>query len=624
MNATELNAMLCDQAESVVLHLFPGAKRKGPEMVIGDITGAAGDSLSIRVSGSKVGNWSDFAGTVKGKQLIGLWHQARNNASFAKTMDEVRDYLGVAKTDSSAFYNGTRPTKKACPPIASRPISDAAEANLIERGISKETWEKYGVGWGDVYFSETESKLDALIFPYKSTNGSLEMGKFIALKRKENGKKIVQASGGTSKVLFGKNAVKPDGGELVICEGEIDALSLSEMGYPAVSVPFGAKCEGADGKDPNDEWIENDFDYLECFSRIYLCLDDDEAGKAATQSIAKRLGYTRCYVIKMPTGCKDANEVLVKGLQADLHDCVENAKTIDPAELRHASDFREDVWNKFNPRTEQERGIPFFLDNLKWRMRRGELTLWTGFSGSGKSEILNHLQVYLRSVEERCCLASFEMPAETTLRNMTQQAAGIGHFGQGSRADFDHVYSWLTELIWVVDRVGNFSYKELLKVLGYAVSRYRIGHVIIDSLLCCDIAEDDYNAQKAFVNAFRMFCKEYQVHGHLVAHPRKRDDESKAPSKLDVRGGGALTDLPQNGITVFRNKAKEDAIKKLSLEGKPKSADLERQPDGFIEMWKQRENGELPTAPFYFLAGVRQYTDKHTTPAKRYAPALTQ
>lgn len=621
MNAADLNAMLCDRAEEVVMHLFPFAKRNGRELVVGDITGAPGSSFGICVSGAKVGHWSEFAGGPSGKQLISLWHQARNNSNFSKTVQEASQWLGVPVTDSSTFYNGQKPAKAQCAPIPSNPIlpKDDAANYLESRGITKEIWDRYGVSFHSVYFSEVERKLPALVFPYRSESGTLQMGKFIALERKENGKKIVQASKGSLKVLFGKQAVKVDGGELFLCEGEISCLSMAVMGYPSVSVPFGAKCETKEGIDPNAEWIENDFDYLESFSRIYLCLDDDEPGQAATKTIAKRLGYSRCYVVQMPSGCNDPNDVLTQEKGPELNDAVESAKTIDPAELRHASDFREDVWNKFNPRTEQEKGIPFFLD-MGWRIRPGELTLWTGFSGSGKSEILNHLMVYLRSVDQRCCVASFEMPAPTTLRNMTMQAAGLSYFSPSSRTDFDSIYTWLTENIWVVDKVGNFSWRDLIKILGYAVSRYRVNHIVIDSLLCCDIAEDDYNQQKQIVNALRMFALETQTHVNLVAHPRKRDDEKAAPSKLDVRGGAALTDLPQNGISVFRNKAKEDEIRRLESLNLPKTSDLERTPDGFLEMWKQRETGELPRKAFYFLRGVRQFTDKHTIPSKRYAP----
>ena len=45
---------------------------------------------------------------------------------------------------------------------------------------------------------------------------------------------------------------------------------------------------------------------------------------------------------------------------------------------------------------------------------------------------------------------------------------------------------------------------------------------------------------------------------HIVVHPRKSNDETQMPSKLDCKGTGAITDLADNCFTVWRNKAKEE------------------------------------------------------------------
>ena len=68
--------------------------------------------------------------------------------------------------------------------------------------------------------------------------------------------------------------------EVVICEGELDALSLWDFGWPANSVPSGAG---------GMTWIENDFDHLERFDTIHLCFDQDEAGQKHIEAVAERL-----------------------------------------------------------------------------------------------------------------------------------------------------------------------------------------------------------------------------------------------------------------------------------------------------------------------------------------------
>ena len=56
----------------------------------------------------------------------------------------------------------------------------------------------------------------------------------------------------------------------MICEGELDALSLWQYGHPALSVFSGAG---------NLAWLENEYPNLERFDDIFICFDNDDAGK---------------------------------------------------------------------------------------------------------------------------------------------------------------------------------------------------------------------------------------------------------------------------------------------------------------------------------------------------------
>jgi len=66
-------------------------------------------------------------------------------------------------------------------------------------------------------------------------------------------------------------------------------MSISEMGHQALSVPFGG------GGGAKQRWIETEFEALERFDKIYLCMDADEEGRLATTEIANRLGFCRIY-----------------------------------------------------------------------------------------------------------------------------------------------------------------------------------------------------------------------------------------------------------------------------------------------------------------------------------------
>mgnify|MGYP003609406935 CR=1 FL=1 len=61
MTPSQISERLSNRAESVAKHLLPNGKKVGHEFVAGSLSGEAGDSLKVRLSGDKIGVWSDFA-----------------------------------------------------------------------------------------------------------------------------------------------------------------------------------------------------------------------------------------------------------------------------------------------------------------------------------------------------------------------------------------------------------------------------------------------------------------------------------------------------------------------------------------------------------------------------------
>src|SRR5690606_14659374 len=105
---------------------------------------------------------------------------------------------------------------------------------------------------------------DEIIFPFLLPSGELALAKS---RKAEDGAAPRPTAANCEPVLFGWQAIPDKAREVVITEGEIDALSWAAYGYPSMSVPFGG------GKGGKQSWIENEFDRLDRFEKIYISTD---------------------------------------------------------------------------------------------------------------------------------------------------------------------------------------------------------------------------------------------------------------------------------------------------------------------------------------------------------------
>ena len=226
--------------------------------------------------------------------------------------------------------------------------------------------------------------------------------------------------------------------------------------------------------------------------------------------------------------------------------------------------------------------LPWKRTRDKIRFRPGEVTLWSGMNGHGKSLALGQAMVGFVCQREPVCIASFEMRPVVTLARMMRQTAGCRHPDREMVLGVHEVWSdWL----WLYDQQGQVHADKILAVMRYAAQELKVKHFVVDSLMKCGISEDDYTAQKLFLDAICTIGRDTGMHIHLVAHSRKAKDETLFFGKMDVKGSGAITDQVDNVIVVWRNKAKEAARQA----GEPLDPNT---PDALLIIDKQR-NGEF-------------------------------
>jgi twinkle protein len=467
-----------------------------------------------------------------------------------------------------------------------RPQARVRDYLIEERNVPGEILDKYLIG-------ETG---DNIVFPF------MRDGELIMCKVREavDGAKPKPTEADCEKILFGWQAIDDDQRDLYITEGEIDSLSLAAYGYAAVSVPFGG---GAGNK---QDWIENEYDRLQRFETVYLCLDDDEAGREAVEEIAKRLGRHRCRVVTLPR--KDANECLMDGVsREEIAGAVEQASTMDPETISRTLDYGENVISLFYPADGRPVGATMPYLNLRDKIlfRPGEVTVWTGHTGSGKSQILSDCMVSWISDGDKCVLASLEMAPAQSLKRMVKQVTGIGGEARPTEKSINGVMDWLDGGLLIYNTVGKETVPNMLEAFAYCRHKYGSDTFVIDSLMRCGIAQDDYNAQEAAVYQIVNFAIENDIHVHLVAHARKAGkDEHGPPDVESVKGAMEITANAFNVISIWRDRVTEDAVASADGdENKLTEAQIAKRDAGLvhINVAKQRNGDWTGKKRLHFL-----------------------
>lgn len=581
MRASDIAAMLARSAETWAAILLPNGKRQGHEWRCGGIGGEAGESLGVHLTGQKAGVWCDFASGESG-DMLDLWAAVRG-VSMGEAIRQAKAELGIA---DRKLPEPRREYKRPSKDGVSALLPQHAQWLREVRKIPDDVQARFKLA----------SKKGALMFPYLR-GGELVFAKYRKVPAKEF---FIDAECEPS--LFGWQALT--GRERAVClvEGELDALAMAAYGVPALSVPMGG------GKGAKQQWIDSEFERLAQFDDIVLCLDSDEAGQQAADEIAKRLGRERCRMATLPR--KDANDCLMAGIgYEEIHAAIKSAKTLDPEKLRKPLDFLDQVLAAFAERPGEARGI-----RLPWKkvgesllLRPSEVSLWAGINGHGKSQVVGHIALSAMTQGHRACIASMELAPHLMLRRLVKQAGGTGTPTQGYvRA----VAEWMQRDLWVFDTLGTARVPEMLEVFAYAAKRYGVELFVVDNLAKCGIAEDDYNGQKDLVDKLGDFAKAFGVHVMLVAHMRKAQDEAAIPGKFDVKGSGALTDMVDTVVSVWRNKPKEAIARKASVPGAAISEkDQERleSPDALLTCSKQRHGDDEPTISLWFDTSCYQY-----------------
>lgn len=277
---------------------------------------------------------------------------------------------------------------------------------LLKRKITEETARKFGYQVGEFKGKTVQ------LAPYFDSAGVM-----VAQKVRFPDKEFTVVGDGKaiSGILFGQNLWATGGKKIVVVEGEIDAMSVSQAQgnrWPVVSVPNGA--QGA------KKSLQKNLEYLESFDEVVLMLDQDEAGKKAAAECARLFSPGKCKIAALPM--KDANELLQAGKEQEIITAVWNAKPYRPDGLVNAKDLRDEI---MRPTT---MGLPWFLDDLTrltYGRRYGEVYGIGAGTGIGKSDLLTQQIAFdIETLKLRVGVVFLEQKPVETAKRVAGKLAG--------------------------------------------------------------------------------------------------------------------------------------------------------------------------------------------------------
>lgn len=224
--------------------------------------------------------------------------------------------------------------------------------------------------------------------------------------------------------------------------------------------------------------------------------------------------------------------------------------------------------------------LPFGLLRNKFEFRQYELTIWAGYKGHGKSLMIS--QALLNAIKrgKKVFIFSPEFRPESVLERMLFQYCLTT---TPPESDILGFFDFLLERMWIYDTQASMKSADVVALCRYVSEKIQPDHILIDSLMKCGMAPDDYGAQKLFVDKVQSVAHANPLHIHLVAHARKGNDDSKPPRLHDIKGASEIADMAENVLCVWRNKDKEKRPEEKADEPDASlTVEAQRNADGWI------------------------------------------
>ena len=378
--------------------------------------------------------------------------------------------------------------------------------DLMARGIKEKTCRffDYQLGY--------DGKKQVQIANYRGPEG----GPVVAQKIRGRDKQFYATGDMKIAGLYGQWLWRDQGKMIVITEGEIDALSISQLQdnkWPVVSIPLGAvSAKKALAK--NLKWILG-------FDTIVLFFDDDEPGRAAVEACSRLFPPGRLKVARMP-GYKDANEALVAGKSKLIIDAIWGAKEHRPDGIVTAADLRDAA-----KQAPIEGGSLPWPTLTKWTHGRRPTEVWMigAGTGIGKSEVFDEIIAHIIQQDDvPVGVFKFEQPATETVKRIAGKIAGK-RFNVPDRGwkqdELDKAVDYVADggRLFMYDHFGQCEWDVVKDHIRFLNAAYGVNDFFIDHLTAlAGAGADERGSLETIMKEVSMLAEELNITMFLISH----------------------------------------------------------------------------------------------------------
>ena len=422
---------------------------------------------------------------------------------------------------------------------------------LVDRGLTKDTMERYGVHVTDK---------DTLEFLYRTAEGDA-----VAAVKKRTPDKQFFTEGDWEKreALFGQHMFQSGGKYVTITEGEIDAMSVFQMTgskWPVVSISSGVQSAAKD--------CRKAFEWLDSFENIVLCFDSDEPGQKAVKKVAEIFG-NKVKIFKHHAKLKDANDYLTHAEEGDFINRWWRAEQFVPDGIIAGSS----LWDLVNQPIEKAPvQYPFpNLNKITYGIRTGELVTVTAGSGLGKSQFIREIVFHiLKNTEDNIGCMFLEESVKKTARSIMSLAVNKPLHLPDTEATKDEIKEAFdatlgTERLYFFDHFGSTSVDNIVNRVRYMAKGLDCKYVFLDHVSIIVSAQESGDERKALdeiMTKLRTLVQETGIALFVVSHLKRPEskghEEGAATSLSQLRGSASIAQLSDIVIGLERNGQAED------------------------------------------------------------------